>query len=497
MARTPRAWWWPSSVRARLTLGYGLAVALPLIAMAIGSYVVLDRALLGRTDHFLEGALDAFAIQLRAEEREMPDAPSVFRGAFTEFRFRDLQLVILDTTWTIVGADERMLHQATAQTGAGREDPPIDLRQLTAPLAAYDGIDHVVLTVATPRGEYRVHTRPVLVYGSPFRMAAVYPMHADRHTMADVRHAFVVAIPLLIALAALGGHVLAGRTLAPVAAMGRRAAEISASTLHERLPVIDPRDEFGRLALVVNALLARLEAAIGQQRRFMADASHELRTPAAIIRTETEVTLSRSHREEQDYRESAEVVDDAALRLTRIVDELFMLARADAGQLVPRHDRLDLADAVQSAGRAVRGIAEARGVRVELPPVAEAPFDGDENLIGRMLLNLIDNAIKFSEPGGTVRVTLARDDSAPPTYRLGVVDNGPGIPEDAQPRVFDRFFRVDQARSRSTVSATSGAGLGLAIARWAAEANGGRLELVTSRPGYTEFRATLPVSGVG
>jgi two-component system, OmpR family, sensor kinase len=222
----------------------------------------------------------------------------------------------------------------------------------------------------------------------------------------------------------------------------------------------------------------------------VADASHELRTPAAILRTEAEVTLSRPHRAEHEYRESMEVVQDAARRLTRIVEDLFLLARADSGHLVVKPEALYLDEVLHDAVRAVRSVADARGVRITLGDVVDAPLEGDPDLLGRLLLNLLDNAIKYSPAGEVVEAKMAvRGDE----YEISVTDAGPGIPLEARERVFERFVRLDTARSRSETSATSGAGLGLAIARRIAEIHGGRLEIAESRPGRTVFRATLPV----
>jgi signal transduction histidine kinase len=250
-------------------------------------------------------------------------------------------------------------------------------------------------------------------------------------------------------------------------------------------------DELVHMARVFNDLLDRLESSFAQQRRFMADASHELRTPTAILHTEVDVTLAQPHRTEEEYRGSLAVLGDATRRLTRIVDDLFLLARADSGKLVPRTEALYLEELVHDVTRGVRPIAERHGVRVEVREVVPAPFHGDADLLGRLVLNLLDNAIKYSQRGGLVEVTLTRGGT---TYELSVIDDGPGIPPDVHERIFERFFRVDAARSRAEESATSGAGLGLSIARRIAELHGGRLQLVESQPGggHTVFRATLP-----
>ena len=226
----------------------------------------------------------------------------------------------------------------------------------------------------------------------------------------------------------------------------------------------------------------------------MADASHELRTPVAVLRTEADVTLSRPTRTEAEYRESVSVMRDSAQRLGRIVDDLFLLARADAGHLPLRREPLYLEDVVDEAARAVQSLARERDVRVQLLPLEDSPYDGDADLLGRVLLNLLDNAIKHSPPGGTVTLALTRTAHE---YHVAVTDEGAGIPPEAQSQIFERFFRADKARSRTSGDATAGAGLGLAIGRWIAEAHGGRLELVKSSASGTEFLLTLPLSAPG
>jgi signal transduction histidine kinase len=186
------------------------------------------------------------------------------------------------------------------------------------------------------------------------------------------------------------------------------------------------------------------------------------------------------------------VMRDGARRLTRIVEDLFLLARSDSDQINLRREPLYLDELVHDVTRSMRFLAEARGVRIEVEEFVEAPFQGDAGLLHQLLLNLLDNAIKYSPAGSTVGMEMSRCDSE---YHITVRDAGPGIPENAHDRIFERFFRADAARSTNESTVTSGAGLGLAIARRIAEMHGGRLELVASRPGRTEFRFVLPVEG--
>jgi two-component system, OmpR family, sensor kinase len=476
---------WPQSLRARLTLWYTLVLGFPLVAFAGATFLVLDRALLHRADAFLDETLGAFTTELSSEQREETTAASAIASSLRDVQFRDVRLAVFDSLGTLVAS-------GTIDTSASYAlRHPVDLARVGAELRRVTAARSAFTVGAGERG-YRIAAEPAVIFGVRYVVAAAYPLHGDKETMEAVGTTYVIAIPLLLLIAALGGYFLASRSLSPVAAMSARAAEISATSLNERLPVGPRRDELGALAQVVNGLLERLEQAFVQQRRFMADASHELRTPVAVLRTEADVTLSRESRTEAEYRESVAVMRDSARRLGRIVDDLFLLARADAGHLPLRREPLYLEEIVDDAARAVRAMAEDRSVTVELLPLADSPFNGDADLLGRVLLNLLDNAIKHSPPGGTVTLSLTRTVNE---YHLSVIDVGPGIPAEAQSHIFERFFRADKSRSREDAGETSGAGLGLAIGRWIAEAHGGRLDLVRSDMRGTEFRLTLPTDG--
>ena len=470
---------WPSSIRVRLTLWYAILLGIPLAVFAVVSYVAFSRALLSGTDRFIDEALGAFTRELGAERRAGLGISDAMRATVTEVRFRELHILIIDSTGRVIARGDSALvgsspapdETAVLSTVRGPLDEPITRRM--------PGAD----------GGLLMRAQPLVIDGHEYVLSGRYPLREAERMMAGVRRMFLVAIPLLIVAAAISGYFLAYRSLSPVSSMAAHAAEISATNLHERLPVTGG-DELVTLARVINDLLDRLETSFEQQRRFMADASHELRTPTAIVRTEADVTLSRPIRTSEEYRASIGIMQDAALRLTRIVDDLFLLARADAGHLVVQQRPVYLEDVVDGAARSVRQLADARGVRVQLGNLVEAPLRGDADLLGRIVLNLLDNAIKHAPPGETVAIGMERrnDDVA-----VSVVDAGPGIPADARGRLFERFFRAEASRPRHEDGASGGAGLGLAIARRIAEAHGGRLELISSRPGHTEFRLTLPL----
>jgi signal transduction histidine kinase len=281
--------------------------------------------------------------------------------------------------------------------------------------------------------------------------------------------------------------------------MTARADRIRESTLHDRLAVQNPLDELGRLATTFNRLLDRLDLAFERQRRFIADASHELRTPLAILQGESEVALSKPTRTPEEYRESLSVLQHEARRLAHIVEDMFTLSRADAGQYPVNRRELYLDELVSECAHSVRTLAAAKSITLSVECNGELPIFGDESLLSRMLLNLLDNAIKYTPNGGKISVATSATHTG---TQITVADNGLGIPQEFHSRIFERFFRSDQARTRPSSSAGSdrssagGAGLGLSIARWIAEAHHGTLVLTRSDVQGTLFTVTLPVEPV-
>ena len=471
------------SVRVRLTAWYSLMLALPLVGFAIASYAAFAATLRDRSDAFLDDALTAITREVSAERRFAQSSPGAIRTTLSEVRFRDLDIWAFASDGSVVG----MAAPQAAGTGAPH---PIaaDSSTLVAAMRQQGEMRPFSLSVQHADGGYRIRARPLVLGPASYWVVGAYPLREVEATLGRIRAMFLFAIPLLILAAATGGWLLARRSLSPVAAMASRAAEISASTLYERLPA-DTSDELGDLVRVLNSLLDRMESAFDQQKRFIADASHELRTPAAILRAESDVTLSRDHRDEAEYRESFRVMQDASHRLSRVVEDLFFAARADAGQVKVLAADLYLEEVVHDAIRAVRRLAVPQQVQVELSEAVEAPVRGDADLLGRILLNLLENALRHSPVGGTIDVRIRRQDDS---VVVSVIDAGPGIPRDDWEHIFERFVRLDPSRSRSGPADRVGAGLGLGIARRLATLHGGQLRVADSRPGRTEFQLTLP-----
>jgi heavy metal sensor kinase len=316
-------------------------------------------------------------------------------------------------------------------------------------------------------------------------IAVAYDDAPERGAVRALGLVFLAGLPAIAALALVGGRLLAGRLLAPVVAMADAARRITSERLDERLPAGNPDDEFGRLAAAFNDTLARLGRSFEQLRRFTADASHELRTPLAAIRSAGEVALRRGA-EAPALRQALGSVLEEVDRLARLVENLLFLTRADAGALRPTAAPVDLAKLAHVTADLVRILAEEKQQTLEVRAHGEARAFADPDLVRQALLILLDNAIRYTPERGTVTVRVGPR----PGDRccVEVCDTGPGIPEPARARLFERFHRVDEARSRDT----GGSGLGLAIARSAVEATGGRLEHEPRPKGGSVFRMELP-----
>jgi heavy metal sensor kinase len=472
------------SVRVRLTLWYTGLLAFFLVLLSFVTYFIFWRSTLQRTDSALVELSDAFLSTVRAEilDNYGTEGPLVAtQEAITEHHYRDHFFAVLRPDGRTLTSSEDLPNEA-APAGLASS---ASFQKLVAESA---GADRLFKNMRAGRSGYRAFVRKFSLKGQTYMLLILQSLHPQQEMLEEVRQTFAWVIPIAIVLASAGGYFLARKSLAPVVAMSDQAGRISAENLHDRLPVQNAKDELGRLAASFNELLERVDQSFERQRRFISDASHELRTPAAILRGESEVALSRGERPAEEYRESLAVMHAEAQRLTQIVEDLFTLTRADAGQypLAPHDFYLD--ELVADCTHATRSLALAKQIRLACEAPEELPIRADEALLRRMILNLLDNAIKYTPVAGRVTVSCERCGAE---YALNVTDSGPGIPEELQKRVFERFFRADKARTRSENDG-GGAGLGLSIARWIAEAHQGRLILARSDATGSTFRALLP-----
>ena len=458
-----------STVRVRLTLWYVVVFGLLLAGFSAFVYVVLSRTLYARLDRSLLNAAQVVSGEFRSEVAEN-------EGGAAEGAAQVLTELHLPGTYFAIFDGEQLL-------ASNLDWSQVSARELLSSTATDDQI-----TFRTVRGYgkegARVAIIPAQAGDKAYLVAAAEPLHSLVEQLESIRRIFYLGFPAALLVAGIGGFILAKKSLAPVVAMSNQAERISARNLHERLSIGNNRDELGHLARVFNDLLSRLDGSFESMREFIADASHELRTPLSIIRGEADVALSQD-RDATEYRDALAIIQDEAKRLSRIVDDMMALARADAGQRPLQIEEFYLNDLVEECCKAATVLTVREGVTLTVEPAADIAFRGDEDLLRRMFMNLLDNAIKYTPAGGSVSVELACE---PSSVKIIVSDTGIGIPADQVPHIFERFYRVDKARSR----ADGGSGLGLAIAKWVAEAHKGSIDLI-SRSGHgSKFTVSLP-----
>jgi heavy metal sensor kinase len=301
-----------------------------------------------------------------------------------------------------------------------------------------------------------------------------------RRTLAEIIKVSTLGFPLAVALAAIGGYLIATRSLRPLDAMARQARRISSESLSKRLPNPNPNDELGRLATVFNETLARLEASFAELQRFTADASHELRSPLTALRAVGEVAL-RDGNDSVVLRETIGSMLEEAQRLTDLVDALLTLARMDATKADAARKEVNIASLLDEVRDQFEVLANEKHQTITVTCPRDVTVQADRTLMYLALVNLVHNAIQHGPADSQISITAMRSGNK---IDISVKDNGPGIQREYHDKIFERFFRVDKARSR----VHGGAGLGLAIAKQAVERNGGRIILEDNSPRGSVFR---------
>jgi two-component system OmpR family sensor kinase len=453
----------PLSLRARLTAWYSVLLVLTVAVFSAAVLWLHWRLLLEQFDEGLK-SISATANNVVEEEvKEQKDLGLAAAAMAAVVRPRDDVVEVLDGSGSPIYAAARAMPL-----------PP----EVRSP-----GFTRVTRTLDGADGRpWRVTVRSGTATGYRYFVAVGAPLDEAIEQWRTLLQACLIGIPLALLFAVGGGLWLGRHGLRPLTSMAAEAQAITAQTLDARLTVPPAAAELEQLAASFNRVLDRLGSALSTQRRFMADASHELRTPVSIMRTAADVTLSRPARDEGEYREALAAVAQQASRLTRLVDDMLVLARADGGGYPMAVASVDMAALVNECVRELQSRADDKSitVRTSVDPVT---LKGDEALLRRMFSNLLGNALTYTPRGGSVDVSLAR---AADGVVLRVADTGPGIPAEDRERVFERFVRLDPAR------AAGGAGLGLAIARWVAEAHGGGVRIIASGSDGSTFAATLP-----
>ncbi|MBI3799044.1 MAG: HAMP domain-containing protein [Deltaproteobacteria bacterium] len=347
--------------------------------------------------------------------------------------------------------------------------------------------EEVFATIAFPNAlAVRLITLPIVSQaGAAFFVQEGVSLEGEYAFLRNLRTALFFFLPGMLGLSILSGRLMARRVLQPIETITREAQTIEALDLTRRLPVVNPQDEIGQLVGVLNSLLFHLEGAFTQMRQFTADAAHELRTPLAVLRCGMEVMITRARRVEE-YQEALSTSIEEVSRLSRIVDNLFLLARADAGSQEFIRGLVDIRELVQDVYEQAELMAEAKGLGVSLHTNGEIFVQGDYARLKQLVLNLVDNAVKYTSAGGAIHLAVEREKG---WAKIVVEDTGIGIPPEALPHIFARFYRVDKARSLDT----GGGGLGLSICQWVAQAHGGTITVRSQVGAGSTFVVSLPL----
>jgi heavy metal sensor kinase len=457
------------SFRLQLTVWYLLLFTVLFLSFSVFLYGVLSRALYQRLDQTLSSEVGTAVEIFRGELVELHgDIPGAAAEAMAEMGVRGVLVAVFQGNKLLASNapfNSPDLLAIAAQTGSG--DRP-----------------QILTTVQRFGNEgSRAVARRFSINGSQYVLLAAESLQSIKGDLRAVRRVLYLALPLVLLVAGLGGFFLATKSLAPLRWMAEQARNVTAKNLHSGLDIGAAHEELRVLSDSFNELLSRLDQSFETMRRFVADASHELRTPLAVIRGEADVALDHD-RKPAEYKESLAIIQDEARRLTRLIDDLLNLARADAGHVNLRVEEFYLNDLLAECCRSVRGAAGVKNITLECDSPGDVVCRGDQELLRRLVLNLLDNAIRYTPPGGTVSARLEAGDG---NLRLQVADTGVGIPPEAARHIFERFYRGDQARSRQN----GGFGLGLSIVKWIAESHRGTVEL-SSQPGAgTTFTVLL------
>jgi heavy metal sensor kinase len=455
-------------LRTRLTLWYLLTLAVILALLLIFLYWQVQRSMLVQMDAALRLAASQALVGVEAEGE---------------------RLVFQDTANDPV---RRRLSDDFAVYLLGPDGAPWDAlsrRDEFAPQAPQSGLR----TVFYDNDLWRVYSEPISPAagtGEGGWIQVAQEMEAITDAAASLRNQMLVASPLALLLAGLGGFFLAGRALQPIERITRTAQGINAGDLARRIDYRGPADEIGRLAATFNRMLDRLEAAFERERRFTGDAAHELRTPLTAMKGRIQVTLSRP-RPAAAYVETLQEMEGQVDRLIHLSNDLLFMARLDQnGRGTLRRDAVSVGDLLPIVIDQVRPLAEGKGIEIDYDAPGDVKVEGDLDLLIRLFLNLLDNAVKYTPAGGKVAVTA---ETAVADAVITISDTGPGIPAEHLPHLFERFYRVEEARGRAPdKERQGGAGLGLAIAAEIVNVHDGRIQ-VKSRPGEgATFTVRLP-----
>ncbi|HQX52282.1 MAG TPA: HAMP domain-containing sensor histidine kinase [Planctomycetaceae bacterium] len=454
------------SIRWRLTLWYGMSLVVALGGFCLLILVLARHQSLAHTDAALQEELQELVLEVQLAH-SMPDLDTQLHARFFQHDVYDFR--VLDGAEKLVFVSAGLIEHSNSFSGSDAVPSPSPSFETSA-IEGYGDSRVASIFVTGELGEFIVQA-----------MTPLRHYYAEIHSLQAI---MLILLPFALAVASVGGYVMAGRALAPVKQIATVANSITIDRLDRRIEIVNPNDEIGRLASTLNSLIARLENAVTEIQRFTADASHELRTPLAALRSEAESAL-RSRRSPEEYEQTLTVVVEEAARLGRLTDQLLNLSRLDAGTIHYDYECVRLDALLLDVTEQLNPLAEQRGVAMRISEVQPCEIQGDDIRLSQTFFNILENALKYTAAEGHVEIRCCVSGGS---AVVEVQDTGIGIPAEQLPHVFDRFFRGDPSRNCTV----GGTGLGLSIARAAVLAHGGTIEICSQPSAGTTVTIRLP-----
>lgn len=447
-------------LKVKLTLWYVLLLSLVLVLFSITTYLSLEKMIISNEDAILKTQAQQVSSMLDIENGKIKSADEPFY-ANTDFCgalyfYPELKLIESNIPKSLldkyISSPNFIGKYQTLQSSEGK------LRLYSEPIYYNDKIIGII------------------VIGQSLNLMDV--------AMKNLFGIFIFLIPLLILIAAFGGIIIANKALRPISHIIRVAREISVGDLSKRLNLPYTNDEIGNLAQTFDMMIERLENSFEKQKQFTNDASHELRTPIAVIQTQAESALT-GERTKGEYRKALEVILEESKHMSKLVHNLLFLARSDANAERLTIENLNLSELIEGIVSELVPIAENHRLTLKIIKNEPSYIRGDQTRIIQLFYNLIDNAIKYTPSGGKVEISI---ENSGKFIKTSVKDTGIGIPKEHLPHIFERFYRVDRARARKS----GGSGLGLSICKWIVNAHGGKIEVESQEGKGTTFTVWLP-----
>lgn len=490
------------SIRTKLTLWYASILGLTLIGSGVTAYVITRSTLLDNLDRSLKNEvkwvnefIEPKAKKVKLKRAALKELQELKRSAAQTDEDREDESDVTDEERAVIDAMWNQIYQHTLLSPRRHYIQILDRngdllyrsQSLRGHKITYADIPYQWINVVTTSGFDGEEIRLALMQNDYVKIFVAYPLEPMYEVLDNLFSNVLLITPLALLISIVGGWFLAHKSLKPVDELTKAAREITVQNLNRRLPRHSVNDELGRLTEQFNDMIGRLQESFAQIQQFSADASHELRTPLTIMRGEIEVAL-RNQRLSKDVRELLQSIHDELVRLSSIVDSLMILVKSDTGRLTFDMQPLAVDELIKQSFDEMKILAERKKIKMKLEQSESIRVNGDAARLKQLFLNLIDNAIKYTQPRGFITLSLEKDDGY---ATVAVKDNGIGISRKHAKKIFVRFYRVE--RKIKTIENTGGSGLGLSIAKWIAEVHHGSIEVKSREGRGSTFIVRLPI----